>query len=64
MNCSTKVVQYQRYIPIISFVVQSKDIDYTEDIATSFTCTCSNFKTAARKTCSHLVLLLIYLFKI
>ena len=64
MNCSTKVFQYQRYLSKISFVVQSKDINYTEDIATSFACTCSNFKTAANKMFSQLVWLLIYVFKI
>ena len=60
MNYSIKVVQYQRYSKI-SFVVQSKEADYTADIATIFPCT---FKTAAKQTCSHLVRLLISVFKI
>ena len=64
MNCSTKVVQYQRHSSEISSVVQSKEINYTADIAASFTCTCGNFKTAAKKTCIRLVWLLIYVFKI
>ena len=64
MNFSNKVVRYQRYSSKISYVIQSKEINYTADIATSFICACCNFKAAAKKTCSHLVWLLIYVFKI
>ena len=46
MNYSTKVVQYQRFSKI-TFVVQSKEVDYTADIAITFPCI---FKTAAKKT--------------
>lgn len=60
MNYSTKVVQYQRYSKI-TFVVQSKEVDYTADIAIAFPCT---FKTAAKKTWSCLVWLLISVYKI
>ena len=45
-------------------MLQSKKINHTTDIATRFTCKCSNFKTAAKIKCSHLVWWLIHVFNI